>query len=233
MNAVLRHISAPERSYIRRPRLIVEAYDAVTLGLVHDGLRLQVDRLETRPAISSSGRFVWFEQKGGFDTLLIDAGSLPYLPPREMAIPPLPPPPPPPAQPFTYTLLRLELAPSTAYPFAAGMAGLRGTVIRNVNDDPPVPLADAQVRLRWIDDNASGETWIDAPTLSRTSSRGDFAAIVRLAPGQIARADAQRRMRVRVAVTRAGSTRLSPELSIPFDRVADAPASFAWDDLQP
>jgi hypothetical protein len=200
---------------------------------VHAGLRLEVEHLTTPPVVSTSGRFVWFESKARFEKLKIDPGTLPYLPPEELAIPPLPPPPPPPGKPISYTLIRLELGPSTAYPFAPGITGLRGNLVENLADNPLRPVAGAEVRLRWIDDNAPGETWVDAPTISRTDSRGDFAAIVRLASNQIARPDAQQRMRVRVAATRAGNTRFSPELQIPFDRIADVQQSFAWDDLQP
>lgn len=233
MNVRFEFINPPERAWLRRPRLVVEAYDPVTLVPVYDGLRLRVKHLETQPVVSAGGRFVWFESPANFDRLLIDAGSLPYLPPEEIAIPMLPTPLPPPGKPVTYTLIRLELGPSIAYPFAPGITGLRGNLVENLADDPLVPVQDAEVRLRWIDDNAPGETWVDAPTLSRTNSRGDFAAIVRLASDQIARSDAQQRMRVRVAATRAGNMRLSAELQIPFDRIADVQQSFVWDDLQP
>jgi hypothetical protein len=233
MNARFENAGPLVRAYQRLPRLIVEAFDPVTLAPVYDGLRLEVELLGIRPVVSSGGRFVWFEQKGNFDKLLIDAGALPYLPPAKLSIPPLPPPPPPPAKPVTYTLIRLELAPSTAYPFVTGTAGVRGNIVRNLADDPRVPLDDVQIRLRWIDDNAPGETWVDAPTLSRTNAKGDFAAILRLATLQIARTDAQQRLRVRVAATRAGNTRFSPELQIRPDQITDVQQSFAWDDLQP
>jgi hypothetical protein len=233
MNTRFQYTGPLTRAYLRHPRLIVEAFDPVTLVPVYDGLRLEVELLGTLPVVSSGGRFVWFEQKGNFDKLLIDPGALPYLPPAEISIPPLPPPPPPPAKPVTHTLIRLELAPSTAYPFAAGTTGMRGTIVRNLADTPLLPLDDVQVRLRWIDDNAPGETWVDAPTLSRTNFKGDFAAILRLAPLQIPRTDAQQRLRVRVAATRAGNTRFSPELQIRPDQVTDVQQSFAWDDLLP
>jgi hypothetical protein len=232
MNARLMHSKPPERAYLRRPRLIVEAFDPVTLMPVHDGLRLRVEHLDTPPVVSTSGRFVWFESTARFEKLLIDAGTLPYLPPGTIDIPPLPAPPPP-AKPVRHTLIRLELGPSTTYPFSPGITGLRGTLLEDLADDPPVPVRDAQIHLQWIDDPLPGDTWVDAPTISQTNSRGDFVAIARLATNQIARADAQQRMRVRVAATRAGNTLLSTELQIPFDRIADVQQSFAWDDLQP
>jgi len=233
MSARLVYSKPPERAYLRRPRLIVEAFDPVTLAPVYDGLRLRVEHHDTLPVVSTGGRFVWFESAAKFDKLLIDAGTLPYLPPAEMSIPALPPPPAPPGKPVSYTLIRLELGPSMAYPFAPGIAGLRGNLVESLADDPRVPVKDARVRLQWIDDLAPGESWVDAPTISQTNSRGDFAAIARLATNQIARPDAQHLMRVRVAVTRAGNTLLSTELQIPFDRIADVQQSFAWDDLQP
>jgi hypothetical protein len=231
MNAVFQYRGPLELAYTRRARLIVEALDPVTLELVADGLSMSVDGLDARPVISSGGRHVWFEETGRTPrTLSIDPGSLPYLP-MQLAVPALPPPPPPPARPQTWNVLRVELAPSTAYPFAPGISGFRGSFIDDATDDPAVPLADTAVRLQWIDDNQAGEVWVDAPNLSRTSANGDFVALVRLALNQIARADAQGRMRVRVAATHAGTTRLTPEFPIPFNRITDAQHSFAWASL--
>jgi hypothetical protein len=127
--------------------------------------------------------------------------------------------------------MRIELLPSTAYPFAPGITAYRGAFVVNNTDDPPVGLADAQVQLQWIDDSQAGEVWVDAPTASRTDAKGDFVALVRLGPNQIARADAQHRMRVRVVATSAGTTRVTPELQIPFSRLTDAQSSFVWSAL--
>jgi hypothetical protein len=234
MSAVWTYRAAPATAYARQARLIVELVDPITLLPVHDGLKVKVTGLQSPPAISSSGRFVWFHEKDGNPTALrVDAQGLPYLLRGEVAVPPLPPPPAPPARPVTHTFLRVELGPSIAYPFDAGVTVLRGHLVRNAADDPPIEISDAALRLRWIDDNAAGEQWVDAPTTSFASDKGDFAAMLRLAPEQIARADAQKRMRVRVAVTRAGNTRLSPELQIPFHTITDVQASFVWDDLEP
>ena len=85
------------------------------------------------------------------------------------------------------------------------------------------------MRLRWIDDNAPGETWRDTPTISDTTQKGDFAAVVRLASNQIARADAALDARARRRHRR-GNTQFSQELQIPFDKVTDVQQSLAWDD---
>jgi hypothetical protein len=231
MNAVFRYRAPLGLAYTRRARLIVEALDPVTLELIGDGLTMSVEGMEARPVISTGGRHVWFEEPGHAPAKLrIDPGNLPYMP-LEMAVPPLPPPPPPPAKPQTWNVMHVELAPSTAYPFAAGITGFRGSFIVNAADDPQMPLKNTDVRLQWIDDNQAGEVWVDAPNLSHTSANGDFVALVRLGPSQIARADAQKRMRVRVAATHAGITRLTPELPIPFNRITDAQQSFAWEAL--
>lgn len=234
MSAVWEYRATHETAYAREARLIVELIDPVTLFPVHDGLKVEVDGLRAKPVVSSGGRMVWFHEKDGNPTALrVDAGGLPYLLRGDVAVPPLPLPPPPPARPVTYTFMRLELGPSTAYPFVPGITALRANLVRNLADDPLIPIADAAVKLRWIDDNAPGEQWVDALTTSFTGAKGDFAAIVRLAPEQIARADAQNRMRVRVCATRAGTTRFSPELHIPFSKLTDMPTRIAWDDLQP
>lgn len=233
MNGTLQAVGAFEVAYTRRARLIVEALDPVTLDLVGQGLRIRVDGLDAEPVLSTGRRYVWFEECGRTPkTLRIDPGALPYLP-VERAIDPLPAPPPPPAKPQTWTLMRIELAPSTAYPFAPGITAYRGSFIVNATDDPPVGLADAEVHLQWIDDSQAGEVWVDATNRSRTSAKGDFVALVRQGPSQIARADAQHRMRVRVVVTPAGTTttRVTPELQIPFNRLTDAAGSFVWSAL--
>ncbi|HEV8334444.1 MAG TPA: hypothetical protein VGQ22_23685 [Steroidobacteraceae bacterium] len=233
MSAGFTFRALPETAYTRKARLIVEIRDPVTLEPVWDGLTLRATGLMAEPIVSSSSRFVWFEDQGATPLeLSIDPGRLPYLP-QILPVPPLPAPPPPPAKPQTWNAMLIELAPTTAYPFAGGTTVLRGSIIRNVADDPLVSLAGVDVRLQWIDDNAAGTQWVSAPNLARTSASGDFAAIARLAPNQIARADAQHRMRVRVAATRAGTTLFSPERQIPFGQVSDAQQSFAWDDLQP
>lgn len=231
MNGTLQPVGAFEVAYERRVRLVVEALDPVTLDLVGHGLRIRVDGLDAGPVLSTSGRHIWFEERGRTPkTLRIDPGALPYLP-VERAVDPLPAPPPPPAKPQTWTLMRIELAPSTAYPFASGITAYRGSFIVNATDDPAVGLADAEVHLQWIDDSQAGEVWVDAPNRSRTSAEGDFVALVRLGPSQIARADAQNRIRVRVTATHAGSTRVTPELQIPFSRLTDARRSFVWSAL--
>jgi hypothetical protein len=220
-----------ELAYTRRARLVVEALDPVTLDLVGPGLRISVDGLDARPVLSSGGRHVWFDERGRTPkTLHINPGALPYLR-VDRAVDPLPPPPAPPAKPQTCTLMRIELAPSIAYPFAPGITAYRGSFIVDAADDPPVGLADAEVRMQWIDDSQAGEVWVDAPNRSRTSANGDFVALVRLGPSQIARADAQHRMRVRVVATHAGTTRMTPELQILFNRLTDAPSSFVWSAL--
>jgi hypothetical protein len=234
MNARFVHRALHEQAYTRRARLILEVRDPVTFEPVWDGIEIKVKGLEAEPIVSSGGRFVWFEEKGATPLeLTIDPGTLPYALPRTVPVPPLPAPPPPPGTPTTWNDLTVELAPSTAYPFSVGVTVLRGTIVLSLADDPPV-FPDRDVRLQWIDDNQPGIVWMNAPTVSRTSAKGDFAAMVRLAPNQIARADAQHRMRVRVAASiHNGVTQFSPELQIPFGHVTDAQQRFAWDALLP
>ena len=229
MNAVFTYRAPLELAYTRKARLIVEMRDPVTLAPVWDGLKVRVTGLTADPIVSSSGRFVWFEEKGATPLeLSIDPGRLPYLP-MTVAVPPLPPPPPAPGKPQTWTDLRLELAPNTAYPFAGGITARRGSIVRVKAEEPPRYLPGVDVRLQWIDDNAPGVVWRNSPNVARTSARGDFVAMVRLAPNQIARADAQQRIRVRVAATFEGITKISPERPIPFGLVSDEAGSFAWD----
>jgi len=131
---------------------------------------------------------------------------------------------------LTLPLTTLQLAPTAAYPFSAGTTAVRATLVES-NDDEPVPVNVARVRLAWLDDD--GLTWNDAPTLSRTDAHGDFAALLRLAPADMPRFDADGALTVRLFAARGGGAeRASSTFQIPQGRVTDAPA-FAWDDLQP
>src|SRR5262249_7657160 len=132
-----------------------------------------------------------------------------------------------------YSRVALALAPTAAYPFTTGTTGVRGTLIRDHLEDPAVPIALAapaeSLRLQWMDDALPPPAWTDSDIVSSTDAAGDFAAIVQLGASQIARTDAQGRMRVRVAATRSGTTRFSPELQIKPGYVTDVAQKFAWD----
>lgn len=227
MNNRFIYHATPERAWQRKVRLAVETIDAVTLEPVWDGLTVTVKGLDARPVVSASGRFVWFDEPGAVPAEVeINPGRLPYLAHRELA----PSPPPPPAA--QVSVLHVALAPSTAYPFAPGTTGVRGTLLEQRLDVPPRPLAGVPIHLQWIDDDQADTNWVNVQPRSVTSSTGDFVAIVRLAANQTARTDAQQRMRVRVVATHTGVTRFSPELPIRPGYVADVQPSFAWDEFQ-
>lgn len=216
--------SLPETAWQRRLRFVVEAIDAVNGELIRDGIEVRVAGLAGKPIVSFGGRFVWLAEPGAVPTeVSIDPMALPYLPANVAA--PAPPGPPPAKQ---YDVVRLELAPTPAYPFDTGTTGLRGTLIRVAAELPAVPLPFDVIWLQWQDDNQPPPAWINAPIHSRTDAAGDFAVIVRFGPNQIARTDSQGQMRVRVAATHAGVTKFSPERQIRPGYVADVP-SFAWD----
>lgn len=229
MNTRFVYRANPERAWEREVRFAVEVIDAVTMEPVWDGLTVKVKGLNATPIVSAGGRFVWLAEAGANPTEVeIDPGRLPYQLHKESVLP-LPAPPAP-----QYSFIRLELSPTPAYSFDAGTTGVRGTLLRKRVEDPLVALPDVDVRLQWIDDNGPGPglDWKNAPTISKTDDHGDFVAILRLATNQIARTDAQQRMRVRVAATHGGLTLCSPELPIRPGYVADVQQSFAWDEFQ-
>ncbi|MDM0085080.1 hypothetical protein QTI17_31290 [Variovorax sp. J31P179] len=214
----------PETAWQRRLRFVVEAIDAVNGELIRDGIEVRVAGLAGKPVVNFGGRFVWLAEPGAVPTeVSVDPKALPYLPASVAA--PAPPGPPPAKQ---YDVVRVELAPTPAYPFETGTTGVRGTLVRAAAALPMVALPFDRIWLQWQDDNQPPPAWNDAPVPSLTDAAGDFAVIVRLGPNQVARTDAQGRMRVRVAATHGGVTMFSPEHQIRPGYVADVP-SFAWD----
>lgn len=225
MSAPFEYSGPLEQAWQRRVRFVVEVSDAVTGELIRDGIDVRVKGLNGAPIVNATNRFVWLAETGAVPTEVeVTADRLPYLP---QTVPAPPPPGPPPAP--QYNVVRVALAPTPAYPFETGASGIRGTLVRLANEWPPVPLPLKDVWLQWMDDNVPAPGWTDSTIVSRTDTNGDFAVIVRLAVNQIARVDAQQRMRVRVAVIHAGSKRFSPEQQIQPGYVADIPQSFAWD----
>ena len=225
MSARFEYAGIPEQAWQRRVRFVVEVSDSVTGELVRDGISVRVSGLRGEPIVNASDRFVWLAESGALPTAVeVDPGRLPFLP---RSVPAPPPPAPPPAP--QYNVVRVALAPTAAYPFDTGASGLRGTLVRLAAELPPVALPLKDIWLQWMDDDLPAPGWTDSPIVSRTDSSGDFAVIVRLATNQIARTDAQQRMRVRVAATHAGSTKFSPEQQIRPGYVADVQQNFAWD----
>src|SRR5262249_40503638 len=130
----------------------------------------------------------------------------------------------------------VELSPRLDYAFAPGMTGLRGTLIeeRVTPPQPPTPVGNAEVHLRWLDDNGH---WHDAPTTSHTAKEsGDFVSILRLAPTQQQDIDANGAVTVRLQVRRDGlNERTSADFKLLQGRVTDPtplnPMTFVWDEL--
>lgn len=219
-----------EQAYVRHVLLAVELLDAVTLERVSRGLTVVADGLRGTPIVNASGLFVWLrEDIGPLRRITVDPGLLPYER-VERGAGQL-------QRPWT----TIELPPRVDYPFAPGTTGLRGTLIeaRVVPPQRPLAVTDAEVRLRWLDED--GQTWRDAPTASHTDIDGDFAAILRLPRTELPHPDAGA-LTVRVRVRRPGlAERGSGDLSLRRGRVADpstfAPGPnaliFAWDELQP
>jgi hypothetical protein len=113
------------------------------------------------------------------------------------------------------------------------VTGIRGTLLEDRNL-PRTAVTDAEVRLRWLD--ADG-FWQDAPTRSHTDMRGDFAAVLRLAPTELPQLDAMKQFTVRLQATRGAEVRESLDVALPPGRVTDSSAldalTFAWTELLP
>lgn len=220
-------VSLPvEQGYVRNALFGIELLDAVTLERVSAGVRVVAEGLQGKPVTNTSGVFAWLrEDLTKLQKVTIDPGVLPYermeLTPAQIQLP----------------ITRVELPPRLDYPFAAGITGLRGVLIEE-RVVPPVPVRDAEVHLQWLDDNG---VWRDAPTVSRTDTRGgDFTAVLRLAPSDVPQV-VSGEVTVRLRARRGADERESTDLKLPQGRIADpsffaqGPNAliFAWDELLP
>ena len=203
-------------------RFATELVDAVTLERVTSDVKVSAHGLLNRPIVSASGFFVWLEEAAREPThVLVDAAGTPY----ESTLVPVPV--------LPQRSVRIELSPRASYPFTRGTTGWRGNLVERLFGTAEV-VSGAEVWLQWIDDSAAGTTWRDATTHSHTDARGDFAAVLRLAPSQLAQPHPEGGISARLRVRRdGGSVRSSTEFSLPEGRVADAPAAYAWGELEP
>jgi hypothetical protein len=210
-----------EQAYRRRVLFAAEIVDAVTLEPVTRGLDVRATGLKRTPIINSSGYFVWLEEGGQQpQDVVIEASKTPY---ESITVPAL-------LQPDSS--IRIELAPRYDYPFPAGVTAMRGGLIEaRVNS--PVPVAGAEIWLQWIDDNAAGTTWVDAPTHSHSGDKGDFAALLRLSSQQQPRLNADGSLRARLRVRWSAEVRTSAEFSLREGRVSGPSLPFAWNELVP
>ena len=180
-----------EIAYHRRVLFALELLDAITLERVYQGVSVVAEGLHGKPVLNSGGLFVWLQEDfARLRRLVIEPGLRPYQ--RVELLP---------AQ-VTRPLTRVELTPSTAYPFATGMTGVRGTLAesRPLADQEVEPVGRAEVRLMWLDQDGA---WQEGRVISRTDQRsGDFASMVRLTAADRPDLDESGLMTMRVRVAR-------------------------------
>lgn len=216
----------PEILRLREVRLAVEVLDPVSGERIRGGLRVQASGMLGTPIVNAGGMFVWTREPGHEPIdITVDPRELPFEPLTAPA----------PAAPNQ--LLSVSLSPRIGYPFSAGVPGILGRLVERRLDDPAQPVTDATVWLQWIDDSSGVATPIDAPIRARTDALGEFVVFVRLAatqmPVTLPPNDPQGRLRVRVAASRAGVVRRSPEQTLRPGRIATPATAFAWDEFQP
>ena len=213
-----------ELAYQRRVMFALELLDGVTLQRVSQGVSVVAHGLRGTPVINVGGLFVWREEDfGQLRKITIDSGFLPYerveLEAAQLKRP----------------LKTVELPPRSDYPFTTGVTGLRGTLIES-EVGPLQPVRNAEVRLRWRDEDGN---WQDAVTASHTDAKsGDFVSILRLAPNEKPKLDEKGNVTVQLQVTRDGaSLRTSTDQQLRQGHVTSPstlnPLTFAWDELQP
>jgi hypothetical protein len=217
-----------ETAYQRLVLFAVELLDAVTLARVSNGVKVVAEGLAGKATVNASGLFVWLkadiaEDIANLRKISIDPGQLPY---ESLEID---------FADVTTPLTTVQLQPRADYAFAAGVTGLRGTLIEDRTSIPVVPVSDAEVHLRWLDDNG---VWQDAPTISHTDKkRGDFVSILRLNPTEMPDIDPAGNVTVRLQARRDSNKRTSADFKLLQGRVMEPSTAntltFAWDELQP
>jgi hypothetical protein len=208
-------------AYTRNVLFAVEVLDAVTLARLSRGVTVRANGLTRDPLVNAGGLFVWLEEHlSGFQGLEVDPGLLPHEGRRFAAAE------------LQRPLWTIELPPRRNYPFTAGVAGIAGMLIETRVPAPgrPVPVVDAAIRMRWLDDNG---TLRDAATVSHTDDKGGFAAILRFSPDDVPHLDAAGALTVSLQVERGGIQRAFPDLPLTSGLVDDSLPPFAWDELQP
>jgi hypothetical protein len=211
-------------AYQRRVLFAIELLDAVTLFRVSQGVKLNAEGLKGKPIVNASGMFVWLEEDfGKLKKISIVPEMLLYEPAElkaaEVKLPP--------------NLNTVELQPRVGYSFSSGITGLRGTLIES-RVDPPKPVANAAVRLQWLDDE---NNWRNAPTTSHTDQkRGDFVSILRLAPADVPVLE-NGEVTVRLRASRdGGAERGSNNFKLSQGRITELATlnslTFAWDELR-
>jgi hypothetical protein len=216
-----------EQAYARDVLFAVELLDSVTLERVGGDIEVTAEGLQGKPIVNKSGFFVWLQEDfAKLKKLVIDPGRLPYesveKPKGEVQQP----------------LTSIELSPRPDYPFPSGITGLLGTLIEERPPRPRVPVANAKVHLKWLDDLGNLQ---DAPTISQTNENGDFVTFIRFAPNDAPLLDDKGALTVRLRARRDADERGSADLKLQAGHIAD-PSTFsqnkdalifAWDELQP
>lgn len=211
-----------EAAYDRRVLFAVQLLDPVTLRFVYEGVKVEVAGMQHAPIVSASGSFVWLEQTGATPGMVrVEPGDLPYE--KEQVPAPLPP----------SRLRRITLRPRMGYAFPDGVTAMRSALYETWAD-PPVPVGDQTVRLRWLDDSVMPPVWVDAATATRTDESGGFVAFLRLLPTMspaVVAATGYIRLTLSVGPD-AGPRSNSNEWSMPQGRTSDL-SPFFQDDLHP
>src|ERR1700738_3302662 len=212
-----------EQAYKREVLFALQVLDGVTMTRISEGLRVEAEGLGRKPIVNASGYFVWLKENlAGLQKITINPGTLPYEPYELSRLD------------LTVPLTTIELQPRADYDFAAGLTGLRGTLLER-RITPLESVTDAEINLLWLDDN---DQWQKAPNATHTNPEtGDFVSILRLAAKQIPNLDTNGAVTVRLQVSRSGATRSSNDLKLLQGRITDPttvnPLTFAWDELQP
>lgn len=206
-----------EEAYLRHAGFAVELRDPVTLERVTEGVTVTAVGLAGVPIVNFSGLFVWLQQPmDKFRQLDIVPGKQPFEP---MEIP---------EADVARPLHTVVLKPSGDYPFTGGVTAIRAALYEQKvpAGTAPAPVRGATIRFAWL--NEDMVTWQAIEETAATDAYGDFAAILRLARGDVPALDAQGRMSIRVFAKRGGGEKYYPVQLAP-GRVTDA--VYAWNEM--
>jgi hypothetical protein len=187
----------------------LELLDPVTGLVVSHGVAPKLADRSSKPIVSASGRFVWIGDAEQWPPSVdVEIRRAPYLPIVDHDLTAKRPPTWPVVKPHE-RLIQLTLTPTPDYQFSDGVTALQGWLFEN---DPPVPIADAEVWFEWAARGTGAWQPMAADLRRRTDAAGRFSLFTRIPKTPLTRPDVVGGLvKIRVGVKRDMLTKFSDD----------------------
>jgi len=195
----------PERAVA----VAVELIDPVSGRITSNGLTVTLQGRSSKPITSSSGRLVWIGDVENWPAALsVDCGAQPFRSIVNQSLIALRPASWPKPKPHE-RLIRVRLTPTSVYPFTDGVTAIQGWLFEN---DPPTPIADAELSFEWAVAGTAAWQPIDPNLSVRTDNQGRFGVYARIRGTAAQEPDvAHGLVKIHIVVTRGAQTKRSPD----------------------